>query len=88
MIRLSVMPEKCVHGCMLKSFCISGSIEEALELIRELKSKDLDLEPENYETLVRGLCKAGRITDALEIVDIMKRRDMVDGRVDHSWYIK
>ncbi|KAK7392722.1 hypothetical protein VNO78_21168 [Psophocarpus tetragonolobus] len=81
MIRLCVIPENCVHGFMLKSFCISGRIEEALELIRDLKNKDIDLEPENYETLVRGLCKAGRITDALEIVEIMKRRDMVDGRV-------
>ncbi|KAL5137382.1 putative pentatricopeptide repeat-containing protein, mitochondrial [Glycine soja] len=81
MIRLPVMPENCVHGCMLKIFCIFGRIEDALELIRDLKNKDLDLEPENYKNLVRRLCKAGRITYALEIVDIMKRRDMDDGRV-------
>ncbi|KAL2326629.1 hypothetical protein Fmac_025687 [Flemingia macrophylla] len=81
MIRLSAMPENSVVGCMLKSFCISERIEEALELIRDLKNKDLDLEPEYYETLVRGLCKAGRIIDALEIVEIMKRRDMVNAKV-------
>ncbi|RYR71483.1 hypothetical protein Ahy_A02g005741 isoform A [Arachis hypogaea] len=41
----------------------------------------LAIEPEFFETLVRGLCKAGMITDALEIVEIMKRRDIVDGRI-------
>ncbi|XP_061360840.1 putative pentatricopeptide repeat-containing protein At5g06400, mitochondrial [Gastrolobium bilobum] len=81
MSRLSLMPENCIHGCMLKSFCISGRIKEALELIRDLKNKDLALEPESFENLVRGLCKAGRITDASEIVEIMKRRDIVDGKV-------
>ncbi|XLT84372.1 putative pentatricopeptide repeat-containing protein At5g06400, mitochondrial [Arachis duranensis] len=81
MTRLSLMPENSVQSCMLKSFCISGRIKEALELIRDLKSKDLAIEPEFFETLVRGLCKAGMITDALEIVEIMKRRDIVDGRI-------
>ncbi|KAK7310348.1 hypothetical protein RJT34_07809 [Clitoria ternatea] len=81
MARLSLMQENSVHGCMLKSFCISGRIKEALELIRDLKNKDLVLEPEYFENLVRGLCKAGRITDALEIVEIMKRKDMVDGKI-------
>ncbi|CAI8602326.1 unnamed protein product [Vicia faba] len=81
MTRLSLMPESSVLGCMLKSFCISGRIKEALELIRDLKYKDVVLEPGYFETLVRGLCKEGRISDALEIVEIMKRKDIVDGNV-------
>ncbi|CAK8571277.1 unnamed protein product [Lathyrus sativus] len=81
MIRLCLMPESGVLGCMLKSFCISGRMKEALELIRDLKYKDVVLEPEYFETLVRGLCKEGRISDALEIVEIMKRREIVDGNV-------
>lgn len=81
MMRLSLMPERSVLGCMLKSFCISGRIKEALELICDLKYKDVVLEPGYFETLVRGLCKEGRISDALEIVEIMKRRDIVDGNI-------
>jgi pentatricopeptide repeat protein len=81
MMRLCLMPESSVLGCMLKSFCISGKIKEALELIRDLKYKDVVLESEYFETLVRGLCKAGRISDALEIVEIMKRRDIVDANI-------
>lgn len=80
MIRLSLLPESKVHGCMLESFCNFGKIKEALELIRELKNKVFALEHEYFKTLVRGLCKAGRITDALEMVEIMVRK----GNIDHN----
>ncbi|XP_062004341.1 putative pentatricopeptide repeat-containing protein At5g06400, mitochondrial [Rosa rugosa] len=81
MMRVSQIPEHVVYGCVLKSFCISGRIREALEYIRELKNKDVMLLPEYFETLVKGLCRADRIADALEILDIMKKRDFVDGNV-------
>ncbi|XP_004303385.1 PREDICTED: putative pentatricopeptide repeat-containing protein At5g06400, mitochondrial [Fragaria vesca subsp. vesca] len=81
MIRVSQIPEHVVYGCVLKSFCISGRIREALGYIRELKNKEFMLLPEYFETLVKGLCRADRIADALEILDIMKKRDFVDGNV-------
>lgn len=81
MIKISQIPEHHVHSCVLKSFCISGRIKEALELIRDLKTKNITLEPEHFETLVKGLCRSDRIGDALEIVDIMKKRNVVDGKI-------
>ncbi|KAM1306254.1 hypothetical protein ACFX2H_008666 [Malus domestica] len=81
MNRVSQIPKHIVYGCVLKSFCISGRIREALEFIRELKNKEVMLGPEYFETLVKGLCMADRITDALEILEIMKRRNIVDGKV-------
>ncbi|XWS66584.1 hypothetical protein CRYUN_Cryun05aG0212200 [Craigia yunnanensis] len=81
MMRVSQVPEHEVYGYVLKSFCVSGRIREALELIRDLKKKDLSLDPHYFEILVKGLCRANKIADALEIVDIMKRRQLVSEKV-------
>ncbi|KAJ4705430.1 Pentatricopeptide repeat [Melia azedarach] len=81
MIRIAQIPERDVYACVLKSFCISMRIREALELIRNLKSKEITIDYDCFETLVKGLCMAGRISDALEIVDIMKRKGLVDGKI-------
>nr|KYP49460.1 hypothetical protein KK1_028807 [Cajanus cajan] len=72
---LDVRLYKMIMNCMARSGDVAAVNLLGNDMIR------LYLEPEYYETLVRGLCKAGRITDALEIVEIMKRRDMVDGKV-------
>ena len=55
MIRRSQIPKRDVFSYMLKSFCISGRIREALELIHDLNDKNLTLEPNDFETLVKGL---------------------------------
>ncbi|GMI65757.1 hypothetical protein like AT5G06400 [Hibiscus trionum] len=81
MMRISEIPEQEVYGYVLKSFCISGRIKEALELIRDLKKKDLSLDPHYFEILIKGLCRVDRIADAMEIVDIMKRRQLVTEKV-------
>ncbi|XP_022843711.1 putative pentatricopeptide repeat-containing protein At5g06400, mitochondrial [Olea europaea var. sylvestris] len=81
MIRVSEIPKHHAYGLMLKSFCIAGRIREALELIRDLKNKNIDLDSESFETLVKGLCRADRIEDAVEIVEIMKKRNIFYGNV-------
>jgi len=55
MIRVCSIPENRVYSLMLKSFCIAGRITEALELIRDLKSKNKNLDSEIFTTLVKGL---------------------------------
>lgn len=81
MIKLSHIPEHDVYCYVLKSFCVSERIREALELIRDLKNKNLMLSPIYFETLVKGLCRANRMDDALEIVYIMKKRNVVNEAV-------
>lgn len=81
MIKVSNIHESLVYGFMLRSFCIVGQIRQALELIRNLKAKNVDLDTKNFEILVEGLCRADKISDALEIVDIMKKKNCVDGKV-------
>ncbi|OVA07197.1 Pentatricopeptide repeat [Macleaya cordata] len=81
MINISQIPEQKVYSCILRCFCISGRIAEAIELLHELKSKKITLDPVNFDILVKGLCSTGRIADALEIVEIMKQNHFVDGKV-------
>ncbi|KAK4477057.1 hypothetical protein RD792_016259 [Penstemon davidsonii] len=76
MISISGIPEPSVYCLMLKSFCIGGLIQDALELIRGMKNKNIDLDSEAFETLVKGLCSTDRIEDAMEIVEIMKKRNV------------
>ncbi|KAK4390045.1 putative pentatricopeptide repeat-containing protein, mitochondrial [Sesamum angolense] len=52
-----------------------GRIKESLELICDLKNKNIILDTGIFETLVKGLCSRDRIADSLEILEIMKRRD-------------
>ncbi|XP_010543844.1 PREDICTED: putative pentatricopeptide repeat-containing protein At5g06400, mitochondrial [Tarenaya hassleriana] len=81
MVRICDISKHEAFGCLLKSLCISGKMREALELIRELKIKEVCLSPKYFEILVKGLCRTNRIADALEIVDIMKRRNLVDSNI-------
>ncbi|GFP82737.1 putative pentatricopeptide repeat-containing protein at5g06400 mitochondrial [Phtheirospermum japonicum] len=81
MMSLSEIPETHVYGLMLKSFCIAGRIKESLELIRDLKGKNIVLDAGIFETLVKGLCSKDRITDAMEILEIMKKKDIFDENI-------
>ncbi|XP_042511456.1 putative pentatricopeptide repeat-containing protein At5g06400, mitochondrial isoform X1 [Macadamia integrifolia] len=81
MIKIYQFPEHTVYSHMLKSFCISGRIREALELIHELKSRNITVDTGSLQILVKGLCRADRIADALEIADIIKKNNVVHGKV-------
>lgn len=75
------IPEPEVYGLMLKNLCIAGKITESLELIRDLKNKNVSLETGMFATLVKGLCSRDRITDAMEILEIMKKRNVFDQNI-------
>ncbi|XP_056846610.1 putative pentatricopeptide repeat-containing protein At5g06400, mitochondrial [Raphanus sativus] len=81
MVRICQVSEHDAFGYLLKSFCVSGKIREALELIRVLKNKEVCIDAKYFEILVKGLCRANRMVDALEIVEIMKKRNMDDSNV-------
>ncbi|XP_022151461.1 putative pentatricopeptide repeat-containing protein At5g06400, mitochondrial [Momordica charantia] len=91
MVALFKVSEHDVYHYILKSFCISRRVKEALEFIHALNSKGMILDPEYFEILFAGLCRANRVEDALELVDIMKRKNVVDGKVYGiiiNWYLR
>ncbi|XP_008442952.3 putative pentatricopeptide repeat-containing protein At5g06400, mitochondrial [Cucumis melo] len=91
MVALFNVQERDVYHYILKSFCISRRIKEALEFIRDLNSKGIVLDTEYFEILVGGLCRANRIEDALELINIIKRKTDVDGKIYGiiiNWYLR
>ncbi|GKF48024.1 putative pentatricopeptide repeat-containing protein, partial [Tanacetum coccineum] len=56
-------------------------IREALEVLRNMKNKDIVIEHDHFQTLLNGMCHADRMADALEIVDILKRKYAVDKNI-------
>ncbi|XP_022982824.1 putative pentatricopeptide repeat-containing protein At5g06400, mitochondrial [Cucurbita maxima] len=91
MVALFKVQEHDVYHYILKSFCISKRIKEALKFIHDLNSKGIVLDPKFFEILVGGLCRSNRIEDALELVNIMKRKTVLDGKVYGiiiNWYLR
>ncbi|MQM04707.1 hypothetical protein Taro_037503 [Colocasia esculenta] len=78
---MKVASESAVYFCMLKSLCISERIEEAMELVDEIKKKNLTLDPGCAEILVKGLSKAGRASEALKIVEDAKKNHFSGNKV-------
>ncbi|GJT25192.1 ribonuclease H-like domain, reverse transcriptase, RNA-dependent DNA polymerase [Tanacetum coccineum] len=86
-------PDVTVYKVMLRMLCNCGKayiamefykemvIREALEVLRNMKNKDIVIEPDHFQTLLNGMCHADRMADALEIVDILKRKDAVDKNI-------
>ncbi|CAN6463567.1 unnamed protein product [Victoria cruziana] len=83
MAKIAGMTEDTVNSSLLKRFCVSGRLEEALELLREIRMKTVIIDNEKIQILVEGLCLAGRNDDALELIGEMERENV---SVDKSVY--
>nr|CAB3471873.1 unnamed protein product [Digitaria exilis] len=71
MIKGMKHPEEYCYMEALRSFCISGKLEEAWKVFQHMKSKSM-ANSCAFENLLRGLCKAGRMDEALKVVEYMK----------------
>ncbi|XP_031474645.1 putative pentatricopeptide repeat-containing protein At5g06400, mitochondrial [Nymphaea colorata] len=79
MAKVAGMTEYAVNSSMLKSFCVSGRMEEALELVWEIRTKNVCIDNQQVQILVDGLCRAGRIDDALEFVGEVEKENVSVG---------
>ncbi|WOL08934.1 hypothetical protein Cni_G17687 [Canna indica] len=80
MMNILQVSESDVYTRILRSFCVSGKIEEAKELFEEMKKKNV-INSDVYETLVKGLCRAGKIDDAMGIVRDAEPKSVVDSKL-------
>ncbi|CAO2209562.1 unnamed protein product [Urochloa humidicola] len=71
MIKGMKHPEEYCYMEALRSFCISGKLDEASKVFQQMKSKSMAISSA-FEILLRGLCKAGKMAEALQIVEYMK----------------
>ncbi|KAL6608020.1 hypothetical protein ACP70R_041083 [Stipagrostis hirtigluma subsp. patula] len=71
MIKGMKHPERYCYMEALRSFCVSGKLEEAWKVFQQMKNKSI-ADSSASENLLKGLCKAGRIDEALQIIEYMK----------------
>ncbi|CAL4958759.1 unnamed protein product [Urochloa decumbens] len=71
MIKAMKHPEEYCYMEALRSFCISGKVDEASKVFQQMKSKSM-ASSSAFEILLRGLCKAGKMAEALHIIEYME----------------
>ncbi|KAL5223924.1 hypothetical protein ABZP36_010563 [Zizania latifolia] len=76
MIKSMRYPEEFCYLEALRSFCVSGKIEEARKVFQQMKNKSM-ANSSAFEILLRGLCKGGRMDEALQFMEYMKSKSSV-----------
>lgn len=71
MIKSMKYPEEYCYLEALRSFCVSGKIEEAQKIFQQMMNKSI-ASSSAFEILLRGLCKDGRMDKALQVMEYMK----------------
>ncbi|KAJ1291884.1 hypothetical protein BS78_02G350400 [Paspalum vaginatum] len=71
MIKGMKYPEEYCYMEALRSFCISGKLEEAWKVFQKMKNKSM-ANTSAFQNLLRGLCRAGQMDEALQITEYMK----------------
>ncbi|TVU33793.1 hypothetical protein EJB05_15601, partial [Eragrostis curvula] len=73
MIKGMKHPEEYCYTEALRSFCISGKLEDAFKIFQQMKNKSM-ANSSALETILWGLYRAGRMDEALQIMEYMKSR--------------
>uniref|UniRef100_A0A0D9XZ32 Pentacotripeptide-repeat region of PRORP domain-containing protein n=1 Tax=Leersia perrieri TaxID=77586 RepID=A0A0D9XZ32_9ORYZ len=73
MIKSMKYPEEYCYLEALRSFCVSGKIEEAQKVFQQMVNNSIANSPA-FEILLRGLCKGGRMDKALQVMEYMKSK--------------
>uniref|UniRef100_J3ND91 Pentacotripeptide-repeat region of PRORP domain-containing protein n=2 Tax=Oryza brachyantha TaxID=4533 RepID=J3ND91_ORYBR len=73
MIKSMKYPEEYCYLEALRSFCVSGKLEEAKKVFQQMMNKSL-ANSSAFEILLRGLCKNGRMDKALQVMEYMKSK--------------
>ncbi|KAI0499576.1 hypothetical protein KFK09_017782 [Dendrobium nobile] len=63
----SISPDRFSYGVLIKSLCLSGKLENALEIINEMEEKCVEVTTVIYTTLISALYKDGKQERAEEL---------------------
>uniref|UniRef100_A0ACD5ZSR1 Uncharacterized protein n=1 Tax=Avena sativa TaxID=4498 RepID=A0ACD5ZSR1_AVESA len=76
MIKSMRYSEEYCYLEVLRSFCVSGKIVEALKVFQQIINKSM-ASSSAFEIFLRGLCRSGRMDEALQIMEHMKNRSSI-----------
>ncbi|CAH9076609.1 unnamed protein product [Cuscuta europaea] len=63
-VKYGVAPDKFSYGILINVYSEMGSLEMAMEKLREMEEKGIEVTPVTFTTILHGLYKNGRIDEA------------------------
>ncbi|XP_004300620.1 PREDICTED: pentatricopeptide repeat-containing protein At4g36680, mitochondrial [Fragaria vesca subsp. vesca] len=70
-IKYNVSPDKVSYGILIKSFCEAGKPEEAIETVRVMEEKGVEVTAVTFTTIFNALYKKGNKEEAEKLWDEM-----------------
>lgn len=72
--RYELVPDKVSYGILIKAYCEKGSPEKALETLREMEDKGVEVTAVTFTTILDTLYKKGKSDEAEEIWSEMVKK--------------
>lgn len=72
--RYGFSPCKISYGVLVKSFCEAGKPDSAIETLKEMEAKDIEITNVTYTTIMSALYKQGRSEEGERIWDEMVKK--------------
>merc|ERR1719335_1079991 len=75
---MSISPDQITYGTLVKGHCLSGSVDQAFEILSEMRASGKHKPDEIlYNSLLDGCAKEHRLEDAMTLYAEMKQANVV-----------
>ncbi|XVF32722.1 hypothetical protein REPUB_Repub17cG0107300 [Reevesia pubescens] len=68
--RIRCKPIVQTYNCLLKGLCYVGKVEEANEMLMNMKKESTKHDIYSYTAVMNGFCKVGRSNEAMELFNL------------------
>lgn len=69
--RYRFSPDKISYGILVKSYCAAGSPEKAVEILKEMEEKRVEITAVTFTTILDALYRQGKSEEAEKLWDVM-----------------
>ncbi|XP_078431979.1 uncharacterized protein LOC144703636 [Wolffia australiana] len=83
---LGLAPTTITYNCLIHGFCMGGEIEQAMELMEEMKSEGVPPSVVTLNMLIDGLCRGGRASSALDLLRRVQCHDNAQVKENAATY--
>ncbi|KAI5404521.1 hypothetical protein KIW84_051614 [Lathyrus oleraceus] len=69
MKNFGLKPDTVTYTSLINFFCRNGKIDEAIELLKEMKENECEADTVTFNVILGGLCREGRFDEALDMIE-------------------
>ncbi|XP_016459379.1 small ribosomal subunit protein mL103 (rPPR7)-like isoform X1 [Nicotiana tabacum] len=66
-VKYGFLPDKVSYGILIRSYCENGSPEMAMERLKEMEEKDVEITTVTFTTILHSFYKKGKIDEAKRV---------------------